>query len=139
MLKKELSFFNHPDNNGLAEVLGMRTVEVNERHCIVEMEISAAAMNLKGGIHGGTLVALADTTAGYGCFANLPEAAESFTTVELKCNFTGTPSGDKLSCTGTCRHSGKTTQVWDATVIDCDSGKPVAEFRCTQLIIYPKS
>ncbi|WP_371846389.1 hypothetical protein [Massilia alkalitolerans] len=36
-------------------------------------------------------------------------------------------------------HLGRTTQVWDATVTDKDSGKTIALFRCTQMILYPKA
>jgi len=36
-------------------------------------------------------------------------------------------------------HLGRTTQVWDATVIDAASGKTIALFRCTQMILYPKA
>jgi 1,4-dihydroxy-2-naphthoyl-CoA hydrolase len=35
-------------------------------------------------------------------------------------------------------HGGRTTQVWDAVVTDADNGKPIALFRCTQMILYPR-
>ena len=41
-------------------------------------------------LHAGSIVTLADTSCGYGCFANLPEGATGFTTIELKCNHLGT-------------------------------------------------
>ena len=43
-----------------------------------------------------------------------------------------------LACEARLAHDGRTTQVWDATVADDDSGKPLALFRCTQLILYPR-
>ena len=115
----------------------MRTVEITSNRCIMEMELTTSVLNRKGDVHGGALVALADTAAGYGCYANLPDGAEGFTTVELKCNFTGAARGSKLVCEGTCRHRGRTTQVWDATVKDATTERVLAEFRCTQLIFYP--
>jgi uncharacterized protein (TIGR00369 family) len=62
------------------------------------------------------VIALADTACGYGCIAHLPEGAENFTTVELKCNFLGTAREGTIYGTAKLAHSGRTTQVWDATV-----------------------
>jgi uncharacterized protein (TIGR00369 family) len=84
-------------------------------------------------------VTLADTTAGYGCIANLPDGATGFTTVELKSNFLGTARDGTLECTATAVHVGKTTQVWDAVVTHKETGKTMALFRCTQMLLYPKN
>jgi uncharacterized protein (TIGR00369 family) len=81
------------------------------------------------------VVTLADTAAGYGCFASLPEGATGFTTIELKANFLGTAREGRLLCEATRVHGGRTTQVWDATVTH--EGKTIALFRCTQLLLYP--
>ncbi len=91
-----------------------------------------------GYLHAATIVALADTTCGYGVFYDLPEGAQNFTTIELKSNFLGTARDGVITCVGTRVHGGRTTQVWDATVTDEASGKTIALFRCTQLILYPK-
>lgn len=91
-----------------------------------------------GYLHAGTVVTLADTAAGYGCVANLPRGATGFTTIELKSNFLGTAREGSLECTARAEHAGRTTQVWAATVVDRDTGKTIALFRCTQLLIYPK-
>jgi len=91
-----------------------------------------------GYLHAATVIALADTTCGYGVFYELPERAQNFTTIELKSNFLGTTREGILACVGTRTHNGRTTQVWDATVTDEASGKTIALFRCTQLILYPK-
>ncbi len=69
---------------------------------------------------------------------NLPEGAESFTTIELKCNFVGTKRDGAICCEAKLVHGGRTTQVWDATVSDEKDGKPIALFRCTQMILYPR-
>jgi uncharacterized protein (TIGR00369 family) len=69
---------------------------------------------------------------------NLPEGAQSFTTIELKSNFVGTKRGGAIGCEAKLVHGGRTTQVWDATVSDEESGKPIALFRCTQMILYPR-
>jgi 1,4-dihydroxy-2-naphthoyl-CoA hydrolase len=91
-----------------------------------------------GYLHAATVVALADTTCGYGTIAHLPAGAQSFTTIELKSNFLGTARDGTITCIGTVAHSGRITQIWDATVTAEAPGKTIALFRCTQLIIYPR-
>jgi len=91
-----------------------------------------------GYLHAATIIALADTTCGYGVFYDLPDGAQNFTTIELKSNFLGTAREGVIVCVGTRTHNGRITQVWDATVTDEASGKTIALFRCTQLILYPK-
>jgi uncharacterized protein (TIGR00369 family) len=88
-----------------------------------------------GYLHAGTVVALADSSCGYGCIASLPEGATGFTTIELKTNFLGTALEGTLACESTLAHGGRTTQVWDATVTN-ETGKKLALFRCTQLLLY---
>jgi uncharacterized protein (TIGR00369 family) len=88
-----------------------------------------------GFLHAGAVVTLADTAAGYGCFASLPEGATGFTTIELKSNFLGTAREGRIACEARRVHNGRTTQVWDATVTH--EGKTIALFRCTQFLLYP--
>lgn len=90
-----------------------------------------------GYLHGGTVVALADTCCGYGALTSLPEGAEGFTTVELKTNFLGTAREGVVHCEATLSHGGRSTQVWDAEVRNAD-GRTVALFRCTQIVLYPR-
>jgi 1,4-dihydroxy-2-naphthoyl-CoA hydrolase len=91
-----------------------------------------------GYLHAAVIIALADTTCGYGTFTDLPDGANNFTTIELKSNFLGTAREGSIACVATRVHSGRTTQVWDAEVTDEASGKTIALFRCTQLILYPR-
>jgi uncharacterized protein (TIGR00369 family) len=92
-----------------------------------------------GYLHAAVVIALADTTCGYGTINDLPDGAQNFTTIELKSNFLGTAREGSIASVATKVHSGRTTQVWDATVTDETSGKTIALFRCTQLILYPGS
>lgn len=85
------------------------------------------------------VIALADTLCAYGAGQARPPGAESFTTVELKTNFLGTvAAGGAIVGEATPTHLGRTTQVWDAVVSDEATGKRVALFRCTQLVLYPR-
>ena len=92
-----------------------------------------------GFLHAGALVTLADTAAGYGCVANLPAGANGFTTIELKSNHLATALDGHVDCTARPAHVGRTTQVWDATVTHRESGRTLALFRCTQMVLYPKA
>jgi uncharacterized protein (TIGR00369 family) len=92
-----------------------------------------------GYLHAAAIIALADTTCGYGTFTDLPDGAENFTTIELKSNFLGTAREGGIACAATRVHSGRTTQVWDAQVTDETSGKMIALFRCTQMILYSRA
>lgn len=91
-----------------------------------------------GYLHAAAIIALADTACGYGTFTDLPDRATNFTTIELKSNFLGTSREGTITCLATRLHNGRTTQVWDAEVKDEGSGKTIALFRCTQLILYPR-
>ncbi len=122
----------------LPGLMGVEVVEVEERRLASRLELRDELMAPNGYLHAATVIALADTSCGYGCFLNLPEGAEGFTTVELKSNFLGTKLSGAIACEATLVHGGRTTQVWDATVTDEDGGKNIALFRCTQMILYPR-
>lgn len=86
-------------------------------------------------LHAGTVITLADTSAGMGCLASLPEGAMGFTTVELKTNFLATAREGALRCNARLIHGGSRTQVWDATVGREDDERVIALFRCTQFLL----
>jgi 1,4-dihydroxy-2-naphthoyl-CoA hydrolase len=81
------------------------------------------------------IIALADTCAAIGCGANISEG-ETFTTVELKTNFLSSSRvGERVECRCTPAHLGRRTQVWDAIVTKQSTGRTMALFRCTQLVL----
>lgn len=84
------------------------------------------------------MIGLADTLCGYACVASLPEGASGFTTVETKSNHLGTATEGTIACTATMAHGGRTTQVWDAIVTHKETGKTIALFRCTQMVLWPR-
>jgi 1,4-dihydroxy-2-naphthoyl-CoA hydrolase len=122
----------------LPGLIGIEIVEAEEGHIRSHLALREELMAPNGYLHAATVVALADTSCGYGTLVNLPEGAESFTTIELKSNFVGTKREGAIECEAGLVHGGRTTQVWDATVTDGESGKPIALFRCTQMILYPR-
>jgi len=65
--------------------------------------------------------------------------ASGFTVAELKSNFLGTVREAAVSCRAHVVHAGRTTQFWDAAVFGEASGKTIALFRCTQIVLYPQA
>jgi uncharacterized protein (TIGR00369 family) len=122
----------------LPALFGFRVMALEQGLLVAEIDIRLELLAPNGFLHAATVVALADTACGYGCIAHLPKGAENFTTVELKCNFLGTAREGTIACIAKPAHLGKTTQVWDATVTRHGDGKPIALFRCTQMILWPK-
>jgi 1,4-dihydroxy-2-naphthoyl-CoA hydrolase len=87
-------------------------------------------------LHAGTVVAFADSCAGWGCWKSLPADRGGFTTSELKVNLVGTTRmPDALICVAQMLHGGSSTQVWDATVTRESDGREVGHFRCTQHLL----
>lgn len=131
-------YFNTLGAENLPGYLGIVITHVSESEVRAELPVRKALMAPNGFLHAGTVVTLADTSAGYGCVANLPQGAVGFTTIELKSNHLGTTRDGTIECTAKAAHLGKTTQVWDVVVTHRESGKTMALFRCTQLVIYAK-
>ena len=119
-------------------LIGLEVLEAEEGRLATRLELRDELLAPNGYLHAATVVALADTSCGYGTFVGLPERAEGFTTIELKTNFLGSRRSGAIRCEARLAHGGRTTQVWDATVVDADGGSPLALFRCTQLILYPR-
>ena len=133
-----LDDWNDRGRNFLPGLIGIVFAEVNagEVHC--EFAVREALMAPNGYLHAASVVALADSACGYGCLASLPTDASGFTTIELKSNYLGTAKEGTIDCVAKALHMGRTTQVWDATVTHRESGRTIALFRCTQMVLYPK-
>ena len=119
--------------------IGVEVVAIEEGRCQMRLELAPHHLAPNGYLHAGAVITLADTAAGYGCIGNLPEGGTGFTTLEMKANFLGTLLEGSLLAEAELSHGGRTTQIWDVTVSDESSGRRLALFRCTQLILYPRS
>jgi 1,4-dihydroxy-2-naphthoyl-CoA hydrolase len=119
-------------------VLGMTFTAIGDKSLSGRLPLRIDHMASNGYLHAGALITFADTICGFGCITFLPEGGLNFTTVELKSNFLGTAHEGVLLCDGVMQHGGRTTQVWDATVRNEATGKTLALFRCTQMILYPR-
>jgi uncharacterized protein (TIGR00369 family) len=132
------SDFEEAGRDLLPGVLGIEFDSVETGLVESRLAVERRHMAPNGFLHAASVVALADTSCGYGCQVSLPAGASGFTTVELKSNFMGTArAGDEISCRAWLVHGGRSTQIWDAEVSD-ESGRTLALFRCTQMVLYPK-
>ncbi len=123
----------------LPGLVGVHVLELGEGRLLAELVVRPDLHAPNGFLHAGTVVTLADTGAGYACVAHLPEGASGFTTVELKSNHVGTARDGTILADVRAVHLGRTTQVWDATVTHRETGRTVALFRCTQMVLWPRS
>jgi uncharacterized protein (TIGR00369 family) len=85
-------------------------------------------------LHGGAIMAFADTLGGFLAFLNLPEGAAATTTIESKTNFFRAVRGGYLHATATPLHTGRSTIVIDTDLTD-DDGKRVARVTQTQAVL----
>lgn len=127
--------FNAMNAGCLPSHLGVTVTHIETGTVRAELPVAGHTIAANGYMHAGGLVTLADTACGCGCLAHLPPDAKGFTTIELKSNHLGTARGGTVDCVATAVHLGRTTNVWDAVVTHRDTGRTLALFRCTQMIL----
>ncbi|MGD0191953.1 MAG: PaaI family thioesterase [Rhizomicrobium sp.] len=127
------------NKGGLPHLLGIAVTAVEKGRVTGRLPVKPELIAGNGALWAPAIVALADTLCAYGVSTVWPDGASAFTTVELKCNFMGTLGSGAIRCVAEMLHGGRTTQVWDATVTNDETGKLLAAFRCTQMILYPRA
>ncbi|MGZ5195234.1 MAG: PaaI family thioesterase [Ramlibacter sp.] len=133
--ERNVAFYNGLGQNHLPGLMGINVLEVSQGFLRAELDVRQELFAPNGFLHAGTVVTLADTACGYGCSAHLPPGAKGFTTIELKSNHLGTAREGAIEVEARAEHLGRTTHVWDAQVRHRDTGKTIALFRCTQMIL----
>ena len=125
-------------NLGLARHLGMKFLEATPERVLAELEIREEVCTLGGAIHGGSLMALADTAGAVGTLAFLeknPDAGKGTATLESKTNFfAAAMKGSTVRAEATPLHKGKRTHVWQ-TRITREDGRLVSLTIQTQMIL----
>lgn len=129
---------NRRGDGYLPGLLGVEIVVLSQGRLTSRMPVQQIHFAPNKFLHAASIVALADTSCGYACAAHLPPGAQSFTTIELKSNHLGTVQEGAIACEAFAQHLGRNTQVWDAVVTDEASGRKIALFRCTQMVLWPK-
>ncbi len=117
----------------LSTLLGLRIVEASPDRVVAELTIRDELRTVGGGLHGGTLMALADTVGAVATVVNLPPGAGT-TTLESKTNFFAAGSEGVVRAEATPLHKGKRTQVWQTRVTD-ESGRLLSLTTQTQMVL----
>ncbi|MEX2225147.1 MAG: PaaI family thioesterase [Dehalococcoidia bacterium] len=100
----------------LPDTLGLRFVEVAPERVVAEVDVTEALCTVPGVMHGGAIMALADTLGGVATSLNLPQGAGT-TTIESKTNFFAPGrTGETVRAECTALHRGKRTMVWQTRV-----------------------
>ena len=117
-----------------AELIGIEFVEATTDRVVAEMTVRGDLCTRPAVLHGGAIMAFADTLGAVGTILNLP-AGHRTTTIESKTNFIGgAPLGATVTGESTRLHRGRTTQVWQ-TRVTSEAGKLVAIVTQTQMVI----
>ena len=119
--------------NLFAAQLGVRFVETGLDRVVAELEIRDTLLNVRGVLHGGALMALADTVGGTAAVLNLPAGASTATS-ESKTNFFATGKSGVLRAEATPLHKGRSTTVWQTRVTD-ESGRLLSLTIQTQAVL----
>jgi len=120
--------------DGLPDLLGIRLIEVTREKIVAELTVRPDLCTLGQVLHGGAIMAFADTLGAVGTIANLPQGART-TTIESKTNFlSAAAQGSRVMGTSTPVHRGRTTMVWQ-TRIESESGRLVALVTQTQMVL----
>ena len=129
---------NRANIGKLPEHIGLTITEVERGRVVGRYEVRPDLVAHTGYLLAGTVLSVADILCAYGVGTIEAKGSVGFTTVEVKCNFVGTLRNGAAVCAATLLHGGRTTQVWDAETRDEATGKLMAAFRCTQIILYPR-
>jgi uncharacterized protein (TIGR00369 family) len=139
VIPKDLKDFNQYGEEYLFGYLGMEFLRVEEDEVIARIVLQQHHFGWNGYLHAGTIFSLADSCAGYGCVRSLPEGAMGFTTIETKVNFLSTVGQGSIQAIAKPLHRGRSTQVWDASVSSIETRQLLSSYRCTQMILWPKT
>jgi 1,4-dihydroxy-2-naphthoyl-CoA hydrolase len=118
-----------------AELTGVTFTEASLDRVVARMPVRPDLCTLNQSIHGGAVMALADSVGAAATVINLPADAKGTTTIESKTNFIGgAPEGTTVIATATPVHRGRRTQVWQ-TRLETEDGRLVAIVTQTQMVL----
>jgi len=119
---------------GLPRFLGMTVIAAEADRVVAELVVAEEHCTVGHTIHGGAIMAFADTLGALGTLLNLREG-QSTTTLESKTNFfAGAAVGTRVTAESVPLHRGRRTQVWE-TRLTGENGRLVAKVTQTQLVL----
>jgi uncharacterized protein (TIGR00369 family) len=121
----------------LPELLGIQLLEVTPDRVLAQLTVRPDLCTTGKVLHGGAIMAFADTLGAIGTVVNMPQGYGT-ATIESKTNFIGgAAEGSVVIGESTPVHRGKTTQVWQTRVTNAE-GKLVALVTQTQMVMPPR-
>ena len=135
-MSTDLTVLSERHRGTLAESLGIRFVEASPDHVVAELPFRDELTTVGGSLHGGALMALADTVGAAATMLNLPPGANT-TTIESKTNFFAAGRTGIIRAESTPLHRGKRTMVWQTRVTD-ESGRLLSLTIQTQMVLEPR-
>lgn len=120
----------------LGETLGIRITEAAPDRVVGELDVKPELMTIGGILHGGTMMAFADTIGAVAAFINLPPGAGT-TTLESKTNFFSGCKSGVVRAEATPLHRGKRTSVWQTKLTD-ENGRMLTLTIQTQMVLLPQ-
>ena len=119
-----------------AELLGIEFLSASKERVTAAMVVRPELCTVNSVVHGGAIMAFADTLGAAGTVLNLPQGAGT-TTIESKTNFlAAAPVGQRLLGEATPVHIGRRTMVWQTRLI-LENGRAVALVTQTQMVLEP--
>jgi 1,4-dihydroxy-2-naphthoyl-CoA hydrolase len=131
----DLETFNKRLAGTLPELLGMRFVTLEPDRVVAELTIRDDLRTVGGALHGGTLMAFADTVGAAATIVNLAGGATT-TTLESKTNFFAAGRAGIVRAEATPLHKGRRTHVWQTRITD-ESGRMLSLTLQTQMVLEP--
>jgi 1,4-dihydroxy-2-naphthoyl-CoA hydrolase len=117
-----------------AELLGVEFISASSEELVAEMTVRADLCTNPAVLHGGAMMAFADTLGAMSTLVNLPQAAGT-TTIESKTNFLApAPLGSRITGATTPIHRGRRTMVWQTRISNAE-GRLLALVTQTQLVL----
>ena len=118
-----------------ADLKGVKFTEAEKDRVVARMPVRADLCTLGHTLHGGAIMALADSVGAAATVINLPDDAKGTTTIESKTNFIGgAKEGTTVIAIATPVHRGRRTQVWQ-TRLETEEGRLVAIVTQTQMVL----
>jgi uncharacterized protein (TIGR00369 family) len=117
----------------LAELLGIQFIEASQDRLVAELTYRGELTTVGGSVHGGTLMAFADTVGAAATVLNLPPGAGT-TTLESKTNFFAAGRSGTMRAEATPLHRGKRTMVWQTRITD-EGGRLLSLTIQTQMVL----
>lgn len=135
MTTNDLTAFLH-EKMPLCATLGMKAEKMAADEVILTLDWTPALCTSAGMLHGGVIMALADSAGGAAAFANLPEGATGTSTIESKTNFLGAVREGEVTASARPLHVGRSTIVIETEIRN--KGKLVGKVTQTQTVLRPR-